>query len=429
MSSTLKPYPSYKESNIPWIGMLPDSWDVVPTKRKFSRVKEVNTGMKCENRLALTKFGVIPRKLNDSEGLQTSDYEGYQIFEAGDLAFKLIDLQNIKTSRVGYVPTKGIMSPAYIRLVNQGNFNTRYAYWYFMALYWTQVFNGLGGGVRQTLGQEELGEIPLPSPSDLEQAEIANFLDAETSKIDDLMARQQELINILDEKKHILVLEAVTKGLQAKKEFIATGIDWMPLIPEGWSTSKIKNIFQIKKRIAGTLGHDVLSITQSGLKIKDLESNEGQLSMDYSKYQLVEIGDFAMNHMDLLTGYVDIAAAPGVTSPDYRVFSIRNSNLHFPKFYLLLLQISYKSKLFYPFGQGSSQMGRWRLPTDAFNEFVYPVPPYEEQKAICEYVSAQIEGIDQLIDQANKAINLLKEHRTSLIFSAVTGKIDVRNLS
>jgi hypothetical protein len=103
-----------------------------------------------------------------------------------------------------------------------------------------------------------------------------------------------------------------------------SGVEWLGQVPEHWEVQRVRWLCEIKKRIAGELGYEVLSITQQGVKVKDLESNEGQLSMDYSKYQLVEVGDFAMNHMDLLTGYVDISNVRGVTSPDYRVFSIRD---------------------------------------------------------------------------------------------------------
>src|SRR5271168_2520733 len=86
-----------------------------------------------------------------------------------------------------------------------------------------------------------------------------------------------------------------------------SGVPWLGEVPDHWETKRARHLFEIKKRIAGTDGFDVLSITQQGLKIKDIESNDGQLSMDYTKYQLVEPGDFAMNHMDLLTGYIDIS--------------------------------------------------------------------------------------------------------------------------
>jgi type I restriction enzyme S subunit len=101
-----------------------------------------------------------------------------------------------------------------------------------------------------------------------------------------------------------------------------SGVQWLGDVPSHWATKRLRRLFAIKKRIVGTLGFDVLSITQQGLKIKDTESNDGQISLDYSKYQLVEPGDFAMNHMDLLTGYVDISRTCGVTSPDYRVFQL-----------------------------------------------------------------------------------------------------------
>lgn len=135
-----------------------------------------------------------------------------------------------------------------------------------------------------------------------------------------------------------------------------SGVEWLGEIPEHWQVKKLKFIFKVQKRIAGELGHDVLSITQNGIKVKDVESGEGQLAMDYSKYQLVYKGDFAMNHMDLLTGYVDISKYDGVISPDYRVFELVGNNCS--KAYLLFLfQMGYTNKIFYAFGQGVSQSG------------------------------------------------------------------------
>src|SRR5580704_14425305 len=146
--------------------------------------------------------------------------------------------------------------------------------------------------------------------------------------------------------------------------------DWLGTIPEHWSTARVKTIFEIRKRVAGELGHDVLSVTQQGLKVRDIDSNDGQLSMDYSKYQLVEPDDFVMNHMDLLTGYVDLSRFNGVTSPDYRVFSARQKNDLSLKFFLYLFQNAYRQRIFYAFGQGASGLGRWRMPTDSFNDFI-----------------------------------------------------------
>jgi type I restriction enzyme S subunit len=204
------------------------------------------------------------------------------------------------------------------------------------------------------------------------------------------------------------------------KAYKHSGIEWLGDVPTHWETSRIRRLFEIKKRIVGTLGYDVLSITQQGLKVKDIESNDGQLSMDYSKYQLVEPGDFAMNQMDLLTGYVDIARTHGVTSPDYRVFSIRHPNQCFDRYYLYLLQNCYRSRIFYPFGQGASQLGRWRLPTDQFKEFLFPQPPVQEQLQIGAFLDHETAKIDMLVEEQQRLIDLLKEKRQAVISRAVT---------
>jgi type I restriction enzyme S subunit len=175
-----------------------------------------------------------------------------------------------------------------------------------------------------------------------------------------------------------------------------SGVGWLGEVPNTWGVRRIRHLFEIRKRICGTEGHEVLSITQQGIKAKDIESGDGQLSADYSKYQFVEVGDFAMNHMDLLTGYVDISPVFGVTSPDYRVFAVRDKEVCFDRYYLYLFQAGYKDKIFYAFGQGSSQFGRWRFPTDEFNSFEFPLPAIKEQKEIATFLDYETAKIDAL---------------------------------
>ncbi len=207
-------------------------------------------------------------------------------------------------------------------------------------------------------------------------------------------------------------------------EYKDSGVEWLGNVPHHWEVVRVRWLCEIKKRIVGELGFDVLSITQRGIRIKDTESNDGQLSMDYSKYQLVEVGDFAMNHMDLLTGYVDISPVQGVTSPDYRVFSLRNPVRCHAKFFLYLFQNGYLNKVFYPFGQGSSQLGRWRLPTEQFNDFWFPVPSFKEQSAIATFLDRETAKIDALVAEQEKLIALLQEKRQAVISHAVTKGLD-----
>jgi type I restriction enzyme S subunit len=210
-----------------------------------------------------------------------------------------------------------------------------------------------------------------------------------------------------------------TTALQTYSTYKDSGVEWLGEIPEHWEVKKLKYIFEILKRISGELGYEVLSITQTGIKIKDVNSGEGQLSMDYSKYQLVFEGDFAMNHMDLLTGYVDVSKYNGVISPDYRVFNILNSKYN-KDYLLLLLQLCYKNKVFYAHGQGVSMLGRWRFPADNFNNFSFPVPTLSEQTAIANFIDDKTTKIDQAIAIKQKQIQLLKERRQILIHKVVT---------
>lgn len=211
--------------------------------------------------------------------------------------------------------------------------------------------------------------------------------------------------------------------LQKYSAYKDSGVDWLGEVPEHWEVKRLKYVFKILKRIAGELGHDVLSITQTGIKVKDTESGEGQLSMDYSKYQLVSRGDFAMNHMDLLTGYVDISKYDGVISPDYRVFELSDLN-SFKNYMLLLLQLGYRSKVFYAHGQGVSMLGRWRFPTENFNIFSFPIPPKDEQTAIASFLDRKTTLIDKAIGIKQKQIQLLKERRQIIIHQAVTRGLD-----
>ena len=207
-------------------------------------------------------------------------------------------------------------------------------------------------------------------------------------------------------------------------KYKVSGVEWLGEVPAHWEVVKVRWLCEIKKRIVGELGFDVLSITQKGIRVKDTESNDGQLSMDYTKYQLVEVGDFAMNHMDLLTGYVDLSSIVGVTSPDYRVFSIRDPSVCHPKYVLYLLQNGYLNKVFFAFGQGSSQLGRWRLHTDQLNDFWFPLPSPEEQCAIATFLDNETAKIDALVAEQEKLIALLQEKRQAVISHAVTKGLD-----
>jgi type I restriction enzyme S subunit len=187
-----KKYPRYKDSGIEYLGEIPEHWEVIKGKFLFKNKKIKNDKLECMDRLALTLNGVIERKIDDSEGLQPFDFKSYQIVYKNDLIFKLIDLENYKTSRVGLVWKKGIMSPAYIRIFAIKNLDIKYYYYYYFNLYLRGVYNEIGSqGVRSSLNAEELLNIEIPLPHLFEQKAIASFLDKQISKIDNLIKKDK----------------------------------------------------------------------------------------------------------------------------------------------------------------------------------------------------------------------------------------------
>src|SRR5699024_262545 len=192
-----------------------------------------------------------------------------------------------------------------------------------------------------------------------------------------------------------------------------------------WRIIKLNQLFSIKKNIANEVGYDVLSVTQNGLRVRDVTKNEGQMSADYSKYQIVEKDNFVMNHMDLLTGWIDIAKKQGVTSPDYRVFYNKQTELVSNEYFLYVFQTAYTNKIFYGLGQGVSNVGRWRLQTDKFLNFYVPLPSIKEQQEIVSYLNQQTSYINKLIDDKTKIIEELENYKKSLIYEYVTGKKEV----
>ena len=273
----------------------------------------------------------------------------------------------------------------------------------------------------------KIRELSMPFLTDTtEQQQIVHFLDRKCTAIDTAIEKTKKSIEKLEEYKKAVITKAVTKGIDPNAKMKDSGVEWIGEIPEGWKVTKTKYLFRILKRIAGREGFDVISITQKGLKIKDITSNEGQVAENYSNYQFVFPGDFAMNHMDLLTGWVDLSTLTGVTSPDYRVFHKINESVN-DDYYKSVFQSLYFNKVYYGLAQGVAEVGRKRLQAPAFKELKLPCPPSDEPAKIAAYIKGKCMTIDALIEKKQTAINKWEEYKKSLIYYAVTGKIDCRN--
>lgn len=403
-------------------------WSVVPAKHRFRYRKDSNAGMKESHRLALTMGGVIDRSLDDTDGLQSSDYGSYQIFEKGDLAFKLIDLQNIKTSRVGLVPRRGIMSPAYIRLTPASDdVSPEFFYWYFYAAYLGNIFNGLGGGIRQNLSQTELLEFPVPDIPVADQAAIARFLDSETGRIDGLIEKKTRFIALLKEKRAAVITHAVTKGIDPDAPMKDSGVDWLSRVPAHWDVLRIAALFREVSRPADPV-LPVLSVSiHDGVTDGELADEDRDrkvaLSEDRTKYQGVAPGDLVYNMMRAWQGAFGAVAVKGLVSPAYVVAAPVTEFR--TKFIEHLLHTKSAAEEIRRFSRGIADF-RMRLYWDHFRTLKVCLPPLAEQDRILSEIDTETARIDGLISLTERSIDLLREKRAALITAAVTGKIDVR---
>ena len=412
-----------KDSGIEWIGTIPDNWDIMPNKYLMWKKKKICPVYNGEDIISLSMNGVIVRDL-DAGGKMPTSFDGYQYIESGNLLMCLFDI-DVTPRCIGLIKCNGLTSPAYSQFVLINRANAGYYNYYYTMLDNDKTLVHLAKNLRHSLTEEQLGTISTIVPPIDEQIKISDYLDKKCEEINSVVAQLQEEIEALEEYKKSLVFQIVSNGTRKSKLQNTISDVWLT-IPENWKLVDIKYLFEIIKRIAGQEGFDILSVTQKGLKVKDISTNEGQIAESYAGYQFVYPTDYVMNHMDLLTGWVDCSTMFGVTSPDYRVFRLRDKENNDLIYFKYVMQCCYMSRIFYSLGQGVSNLGRWRLQTSAFNNFMIPVPPLEEQREIAEYLDTKISEIDTIIADKEQQIETIEEYKKSLIFEYVTGKKEVQ---
>lgn len=424
-----------KQSGVEWIGKIPSNWDV----KKLSRVSSKITDFVAAGSFADIKKNVVYRDKPDyAKLIRTADLSKARKIESvyvDESSYNYLSKSNLFGDEI-ILPNIGSVGDAYYFqpeyphntlapnaiLVSETECNKYYFYvFYNMGMY--QELRKIGSATTQIkFNKTQLRALKVPVPPIEEQIKIAEYLDKEVAVIDSLILDTRLSIEDLKSYKNSIITETITHGMDKAVPMKDSEVGWIGSVPKSWKVSKIKRLFSITKTIANSNDYQVLSITQRGLKIKDLESNEGQMASDYSKYQIVKPGYFAMNHMDLLTGGVDYSKYEGVTSPDYRVFKITKPEYVNPYYYLYVFKILYWNKIFYGEGQGVSNLGRWRLQADKFNNFYVPTPPITEQNKIVDYLDNKVISIDKLIIEKEKMISDYEEYKKSLVYEYVTGK-------
>ena len=407
-----------KYSGVEWIGEIPEDWEILPTKRFFRHTKTL-AGDKVDTyeRLALTMNGVIKRSKDDSEGLQPEKFDTYQVLKDNELVFKLIDLSNVKTSRVGLSPFTGIVSPAYIVLTNESDDN-RFYYYFFISMYYNEIFNQLGdNGVRSSLNAQDLLSVTIVNISSDTQRRIADFLDDKCGKIDRYIEKQQQTIDKLKEYKQAVITEAVR-------------------FRDGWTSCHLGYLAQFKNG----LNYSGLS---TDVEIKFLGVGDFQNHFMLNSKEMFSTLKFDGNMPeDLLLKNGDIVFVRSNGSKDLVGRSVLIDNVDYPLTYSgfcirmrnirqdiiqnkFLLYRFWSNEFRQSLNQDSRGSNINNLNQELLSKFAVAFPVIDEQKKIVKYLDAKCFEIDSAISKQTSIIEKLTEYKKSLIYEAVTGKMEV----
>lgn len=419
-----------------WIGATPAHWKIARVKNEFICTKMI-AGENSEkyNRLALTMNGIINRSKVDNVGLQPEKFETYQIVRENELVFKLIDLQNISTSRIGRAPCDGIVSPAYIILRNRNGDSTRYAEYFFKVMWMHQIFNQLGAdGVRSNISVPMLLNLPFPIVPLTEQSAIADYLDTACSDIDTAIAMARASVDEYKLLKRSIITRAVTKGLDSNTETKDTRIPWIGAIPANWRVAPLKRFVSVKAGI--TLGKkyppNAELVEVPYLRVANVQGEYIDLS-DVSTILVEpeEIERYSLKAGELLMtegGDRDKLGRGtiwnGEISPclhQNHVFAVSSRGEELDLKYLDYLTTSEVGRLYFDVtAKKTTNLASTNMTT--ILRFPIPVPPIEEQREICAYLEQKIDGINNILAEKQAMITDLEAYKKSLIYEVVTGK-------
>ena len=440
MVGRYKAYPAYKDSGVEWVKKVPSNWLVKPTYSVFEPTSQKNTDGAENTVLSLSYGHIVERDVEQNFGLLPASFNTYQIVSVNELILRLTDLQNDKKSlRVAISYLKGIITSAYLKLKVKKDLLPKYSYYLLHSYDTKKVFYGMGGGLRQSMTFEEFRRLPILVPNLSEQQTIAQFLDYETAKIDALIAKQEQLIELLKEKRQAVISHAVTKGLNPDAPMKDSGVEWLGQVPEHWEVIKLKNI--ISNLESGC------SVNAEDTPVKENEVGVLKTSCVYtrkfraSENKRVFVEDLErvkcparkgaiiisrMNTPDLVgaSALVDIEI-DNIYLPD-RLWQTKFSKEVSSEFLVnFMLVEGFRNQISLSAEGASSSMQS--ISKESYLNIHSLLPPLHEQIEISSFIYSQENRLDKLVSNSEVAISLLQERKTALISAAVTGKIDVRD--
>lgn len=416
MGSRYVTHAAAKDSGVLWMGRIPEHWDVgklayIFTKDNAGEVIDKNFWGDGEELLYTCKRTPL-----------LSDYSTFP--ERKRTTIKDLLLTRNGTPYI-HLPEAGSI---YSNVVQRIQLSERFDRGYCAYALSDAALNLRGYGVSiESFNFEMWKALNMCFPPLGEQKTIARFLDHETAKIDELIARQERLIELLKEKRQAVISHAVTKGLNPDVPMKDSGVEWLGEVPEHWEVLRIGNLFKESIERGGD-ELPVLSVSiHNGISDKELSEDESDRkisrSEDRSLYKRIRPLDLAYNMMRAWQGGFGACSVHGLVSPAYVVARPRRAIR--TEYVELLLRTENAVEQMRRYSRGITDF-RLRLYWDEFKNIRIVLPPKEEVDELLNHIASINDKYEALQRKAEASIELLKERRTALISAAVTGKIDVR---
>jgi type I restriction enzyme, S subunit len=447
-------YPAYKPSGVEWLGEVPEHWEVLPLRRLIRQVSSGTSVNAIDEPASPGQAGVLKTSCVYTGKFRPEENKAILESEL-DRATCTVVAGSLVVSRMNtpeLVGAAGIVKnddpflflPDRLWLVSFQDCDPQFMnYWCKSVSYRSQVQLACSGtsSSMQNLSQDNFYSFIAPLSPTGEQSTIATFLDHETAKIDALIAEQQRLIELLQEKRQAVISHAVTKGLNPDAPMKDSGVEWLGEVPEHWEIKQLKFLLEdLSQGCSPNCLQDPAENGQYGvLKVGcvneiEFRSGENKALPDTetpSLESLIREGDILMSRGNT----PELVGLSAVVPEETRnllasdlIFVLRvNRESVLPHFLSLLIRsLCGRHQIESQCVGTSSSMQKINQGT--IKSLLFALPPMEEQQLIASVVHRQITCNAQLSMDASNAIALLQERRSALISAAVTGQIDVRGL-
>ncbi|WP_455811523.1 restriction endonuclease subunit S [Pseudomonas graminis] len=438
-------YPEYKDSGVEWLDCTPAHWSNAPIKYLALDTSSLFLDGDWIESKDISEEGIrYITTGNVGEGCYKEQGSGFitektfsklnctEVFE-GDV---LISRLNNPIGRACLVPDLGYKTVTSVDNVifrTDKNYNRKYLVHLFSSKdYFQHTGNLARGTTMQRISRGLLGNIRIPLPTFLEQIAIAAFLDHETKKIDSLIEKQQQLVELLKEKRQAMISHAVTKGLNPDVPMKDSGVEWLGEIPESWIVKRLKHI---TPKVGVGLVINPSTYTRDEGAYFIFGGDVKEYGFDLSKTRRISLRDSDLLRSSRLN-YNDVVSIrvgyPGITAVVTEELDGSNcaSIIIIRKGFFNSDWLCAAMNVWV--GRQQVDLASYGAAQKQFNvsdaiDFVFPVPSINEQQEISFFINKILNKFERLSSESQKQISLLKERRTALISAAVTGKIDLRN--